>query len=67
MIRATTIRAETDLSEFFRLNFPDCEKVNRLFLFQIGPNITLFLFQKEKWWPRLSKEEKREGWGETKR
>ena len=32
----------------FRLNFPDCEKVNRLFLFQIGPNITLFLFQKEK-------------------
>ena len=30
VIRATTIRAETDLSEFFRLNFPDCAKGEKI-------------------------------------
>ena len=31
----------------FRLHFPDCEKVNRLSLFQIGPNITFFVSERK--------------------
>ena len=65
MNRATTIRAETDPSEFFRLNFSDCAKGEKIVLFQIGLNI--ILFQIEKCWATLSKEGKKEGWEQTKR
>ena len=49
----------------FRLHFPDCEKVNRLSLFQIAANITLFCFRNKNDGQGSAK--RRNGRGEEKR